>query len=617
MPFVTSSKTKPQYDVIIVGSGAGGGMSAYVLALSGVKVLMLEAGRNYDPVKEPAMFQTPAQAPLRAAATPDKHFGFHDATVDGGWTNPGEPYMTRRSDKPADTYHEAKDWVAFGSKLEWIWWRPRMLGGRTNHWGRIALRMGPYDFKPKSRDGLGLDWPLNYEDLAPYYDKVESLIGVWGTNEGLENTPDSPNNSLLPAPRPRVPEMLIKKQAAKLGIPVIPSHMAITSRKINGQRVAKLLHPDDPAAQKLSADATNARQACFWATPCGRGCSIKANYQSTTVHLPPALASGNLDIVTDAMVREVSVDENGKATGVYYVDKTTKQDVHVQGRIVILAASGCESARILLNSKSARFPYGLANSSGNVGRYLMDTVGAGLTGQIPALENLPAFNDEGAGGSMHSYVPWWLYKDQLAGKLGFARGYHIEIGTGRQMPGAASMSLIDDLSQGAYGKRYKEEARRYYGSTIHLAGRGEMIPNDNSYCEVDPDKKDAWGIPVLRFKFKWSEHEIKQAAHMHATFKELIETMGGKVLGTPQSNGNKAIYPGGGIIHEVGTTCMGADPKATVLNSHCQAWDVKNLFVTDGGPFVSNADKNPTLSIMALAWRTCDYVMAEMKKGNI
>ena len=445
------------------------------------------------------MFQTPAQAPLRGASTPDKHFGFHDATVDGGWTNPGEPYMTRRSDQPADTYHEAKDWVAFGSKQEWIWWRPRMLGGRTNHWGRIALRMGPYDFKPKARDGLGLDWPLNYEDLAPYYDKVESLIGVWGTNEGLENTPDSPNNSLLPAPRPRVPEMLIKKQAAKLGIPVIPSHMAITSRKINGQRVAKALHPDNPTAQKLSADATNKRQPCFWSTPCGRGCNIKANYQSTTVHLPPALESGNLDIVTDAMVRAVSVDENGKATGVYYVDKTTKQDVQVKARIVILAASGCESARILLNSKSARFPNGLANSSGKVGRYLMDTVGAGLVGQIPALENLPAFNDEGAGGSMHSYVPWWLYKEQLAGKLGFARGYHIEIDTGRQMPRAGSMSFMDDFTQGAYGKRYKEEARRYYGSTIGLAGRGEMIPNDNSYCEVDPDKKDAWGIPVLRF----------------------------------------------------------------------------------------------------------------------
>ena len=187
------------------------------------------------------------------------------------------------------------------------------------------------------------------------------------------------------------------------------------------------------------------------------------------------------------------------------------------------------------------------------------------------------------------------------------------------MPGAGSLGFLDTVTNGAYGKRYKEEARRYYGSTIHLAGRGEMIPNDDSFCEIDPDRKDAWGIPVLRFKFKfkWSDHETQQAAHMHATFKAMIEGMGGRVLGTPQTDGNKAIYPGGGIIHEVGTTCMGADPKATVLNPYCQAWDVKNLFVADGGPFVSNADKNPTLSIMALAMRSCTYLAEEMKKGSI
>jgi len=238
-------------------------MSAYVLATAGVKVLMLEAGRNYDPVKETPMFKLPSEAPLRADGTPDKPFGFYDATVDGGWRVPGEPYTK-----------------AQGTEFEW--WRARMLGGRTIHWGRIALRMGPYDFKPQSRDGMGIDWPIGYDDLAPYYDKTEELIGVFGSNEGLENTPNSSPGILQPPPKPRGYELLTKKYCDKLGIPVIPSHLAILTRPLNG------------------------RAACFYATGCGRGCSIKANFQSTTVLLPPADKTGNLDIVTQAMVREVT-----------------------------------------------------------------------------------------------------------------------------------------------------------------------------------------------------------------------------------------------------------------------------------------------------------------------
>src|SRR4051812_18993732 len=301
MPVITPRKTLTDYDAIIVGSGAAGGMSAYVLCNAGMKVLMLEAGRNYDPITETPMFEGPKDAPLRGAATPDKHFGYFDATVNGGWSVPNEPYMVRRSDKPG--WHEAIDVNHHGTKQNFMWWRPRMLGGRTNHWGRIALRMGPYDFKPKSRDGLGLDWPINYEDLAPWYDKTEALIGVFGSNEGLENTPNSSPGVLQPPPKPRAYELLIKKGAGKLGIPVIPSHQAILTKPING------------------------RAACFYATDCHRGCSIRANFQSTTVLIPPAVDTGNLDIITDAMVREVTVDKTGKATGVHYVDKATGKDL--------------------------------------------------------------------------------------------------------------------------------------------------------------------------------------------------------------------------------------------------------------------------------------------------
>ncbi len=583
--------------MIVVGSGAAGSMTAYVLAQSGVKVLMLEAGRNYDPVKETPMFQYPKDAPLRGAPTPDKPFGFYDATVDGGWTVPGEPYTSDNG-------------------VNFMWWRARMLGGRTNHWGRISLRMGPYDFKPRSRDGLGLDWPMTYEDVAPYYDRVESLIGVYGDNQGLENTPDSPEGILQPPPKPRGYELLAKKACAPMGVPVIPAHLAILTRKQNHLSIPSKLHPDNPKAAATLAEEMKKRMACYWATPCGRGCSIKANFQSTTVLLPPAIRTGNLDIITDAMVREVTIDKNGKATGVHYIDRETRRDRHAVAKVVVLAASGCESARILLNSKSTLFPNGLANSSGKVGKYLMDTVGAKVTGQIPALENSPPHNEDGAS-SMHMYMPWWMYKEQKAGKMNFARGYHIEFGGGRRMPEAGVLKGLESETGGSYGKKFKEDARRYYGTFITFAGRGEMIPNEDSYCDIDPEMVDQWGIPVLKFHWKWSEHELNQTAHMHKTFAEIITGMGGKVTTPVETDGRKAIYKPGEIIHEVGTTCMGEDSKKTVLNQYCQAWDVKNLFVTDGGPFVSNADKNPTLTIMALAWRSADFIMDSMKKGEL
>jgi choline dehydrogenase-like flavoprotein len=599
MPIVTP-QALGQYDVIVVGSGAAGGQTAYTLAMEGARVLMLEAGRNYVPESETPMFHAHGQAPLRGAATPDKPFGFYDATVDGGWQVPGEPYVNTTSDASG----------------RFDWWRARMLGGRTNHWGRYSFRNGPYDFKPNSRDGLGFDWPLTYEELAPYYDKVELLIGVYGANDGLENTPNSSPGCLLPPPKPRVSDRLVADRAKRLGIPVVAGHRAVLTTTLDHRNTPARLHPGNANAQKILAEHMRGRAACFWATPCGRGCSIRANYQSTTVHLPPALSTGKLDIVVNAMVREVTLGKDGRADGVEFIDKTTGRPARARARAVCLAASACESVRILLNSRSASHPQGLANSSGLLGRYLMDTVGSQVRCQIPLLESLPPHNEEGASGG-HMYAPWWLYKDQLAGKLGFPRGYHVEFGGGRLMPSVNTFLGMEWVTGGSYGRKLKEDARRYYGSFMYFDGRGEMIPNDRSWCEIDPQAKDRWGIPVLRFHWQWSDHETRQAAHMQKTFGEIVDAMGGRVNGVILGDGAQAIAPGGSIIHEVGGAIMGSDPKRSVTNRWGQAWDVENLFITDGAVFPSNADKNPTLTIMALAWRSADRLLELMRRKEL
>jgi choline dehydrogenase-like flavoprotein len=248
MPLLSTSKTRaPRYDVIVVGSGAAGGMAAYILARAGAKVLMLEAGRNYEPASETPMFQSQADAPLRGVSTPEKPNGFFDATI-GGWVVPGEPYMV----KAGDNWTEGTVQNRMRTDQNFMWWRARMLGGRTNHYGRVHLRMGPRDFKPRSVDGLGFDWPISYEDVRPYYDKVDEFTGLYGSQEGLPNDPDSP--FFQPPPKPRTYELLLQRGGKKLGIPVIASRMAILTKPLPG------------------------RAPCFYATPCGRGCSIKANF---------------------------------------------------------------------------------------------------------------------------------------------------------------------------------------------------------------------------------------------------------------------------------------------------------------------------------------------------
>jgi choline dehydrogenase-like flavoprotein len=314
------------------------------------------------------------------------------------------------------------------------------------------------------------------------------------------------------------------------------------------------------------------------------------------------------------MAREVTLDRRGLADGVVCIDKATRAERRVDARVVVLAASACESARILLNSRSPRFPQGLANASGTVGRYLTDTTGTDVSGFIPAMVDHVPHNEDGVGGA-HLYMPWWLDNR----KLDFPRGYHIELWGGLYPPSYGFMGGIEAYPPGGgYGRRLKEDYRRYYGASIGFSGRGEQIPNEYCYCDIDPDVVDQWGIPVLRFHWQWTDHERNQVKHMQETFRALIADMGGEVRSPmPGAHEGYGIATGGSIIHELGTVRMGRDPSTSALNPNCQAWDVKNLFVADGGPFVSQADKNPTWTILALSMRTSDFILRAMRRKEL
>ena len=580
MSFQIKTSGEP-YDVIIVGSGAGGGMASKVLSEAGLTVAVIEAGGDFDPAKDAdrTQLRPPWESPRRGASTRIRPFGDFDAAI-GGWDIEGEPY-TRKN----------------GTQFDWF--RSRMVGGRTNHWGRISLRFGPNDFKRASIDGLGDDWPIGYEDVKPYYDKVDKLIGVFGTKEGIYNEPDG---FFLPPPKPRLHELYLKKGANAANVPMIPARLSMLTRPIN-----------------------NERGVCFFCSQCNRACQVYADFSAGTCLLHPAMKKGKVDLFTNSMVRKVTTNDQGKATGVSFVSKEDMKEYKLKSRVVVLGASACETSRIMLNSKSKSHPDGIGNSSGVLGHYLHDSTGASRSGIVPSLMGRERYNEDGVGG-MHMYTPWWGDNK----KLDFARGYHIEYGGGMGQPGYGAGSgmesmrkyIIDEFGKpspnGGYGEGLKKDVRQLYGASIGMAGRGESVPRFENYCEIDPDVVDKYGIPVLRFHYKWTDQEILQAKHMQDTFEEILTNAGAIPLGKKQGpETNYGLEAPGRIIHEVGTARMGNNPKTSVLNSNCQAHDCDNLFVVDAGSFVSQADKNPTWTILALSWRTSDYIVDQLKKKNI
>ena len=565
-----------EFDVIIVGSGAGGGMATKVLSEAGLKIAVVEAGPFFDPADPDQMTQMKwsYESPRRGSSI-HRAFGDFDAAY-GGWDIDGEPY----------TNHEDSNFR---------WFRSRMLGGRTNHWGRISLRFGPKDFKRYDQDGLGDNWPIGYEDVKPYYDKVDKLIGVFGTNEGLPNDPDG---YFLPPPKPRLHELFYISGAQKANIPVYPSRMSMLTKRIN-----------------------NERGICFYCGQCSRSCSVYADFSAGSCLIFPAQKNGGqVKLFVNAMVRAVNTNDEGRATGVSFVNKDDRKEYSIKGKTVVLAASACSTARILLNSKSAQHPEGLGNSSGLVGRYVHDSTGASRAAFLPGLMNRKTnYNEDGVGG-MHVYTPWWLDNK----KLDFPRGYHIEVWGGMGMPSYGFGFNPNDLNKhfnlpvGGYGNALRDDVKKYYGSIVGFGGRGESIPQYNNYCEIDESTVDEWGIPVLKFNYQWTDYEKKQVKHMHDTFEELFDAMDAIPLGEkPGADQDYGIAAPGLIIHEVGTTRMGENKKKSVTNEFQRLHDADNVFIADAGPFVSQADKNPTWTILALSWRMSDYIIQEIKKQNI
>src|SRR5689334_1101790 len=399
------------FDVVVVGSGAGGGTAVKVLTDRGLNVALLEAGPMLNPAKDFKEHVLPYQVDHRGAgAHAELYFGRQQwgyfNAPNGYWDLPGEPYT-----------------VAPGEDFRWF--RSRILGGRTNHYGRISLRFSDYDFQPE--DGLGTAWPVTYEEMSPWYDRAEGFIGVTGTREGLRTAPDG---NFLPPVAPRVHEILIQRSAKKLGLPCIPSRMAMLTRPVHG------------------------RAACHYCGQCGRGCRTASAFSSSQAMIFPAMKTGRLTVFTGAMARELVSGPDGRVTAVSYVDKATRTERQVRCRAVVVAASACESARLLLNSKSSRFSNGIANTSGQVGRNLTDSVGYSLSGYVPALSGLPRHNSDGIGG-MHVYIPWWLYGDQ---QKDFPRGYHIEIGGGFGMPQLGMFNGACARHEG-YGSALKRSLR--------------------------------------------------------------------------------------------------------------------------------------------------------------
>lgn len=579
------------YDAIVIGSGAAGGMAAHVMTSQGMKVLLLEAGKKLDIDTELKSMEWPFEHPRRGNMPPGHHaLSFNEYTI-------RQPPYAAADSKYPKVYSYVQGWngadysknIVVNEKehpysgTSYAWVRARCLGGKTNIWGRLALRLSDYDFKAKTHDGYGEDWPISYKDIAPYYDRVDRYLGISGVKENLPHLPDS----IFQRPtRLNAAEVTLRNSLRKSGRVLTPYRAGVTTDGLKHNKY---------------------RSRCFGRGACSRragGCDIHAAFDSPTGLIYPAMDTGNLTLRTNAIAREILVDRTtGKARGVAFVDAESGRSYEALGRVVVLAASTLESARLLLLSKSSAHPNGLANSSNHVGHNFCEHVmGPGVTGLVKDRVGKPKTLDDGRPGGF--YVP--RFRNLAERQPNFIRGYGFEGGSGSQM----YPSNAGDTP--GFGAAYKKRVRDYEGAFISMGGFGEVLPRYENQVDLDPERTDKWGIPVLRFNYKFGDNERKMCEDMAAAAQEMFEEAGFEIV-----NVDRTILTEGWSIHELGTARMGTDRRTSVLNQFQQAHDVSNLFVVDGSSHVSASCQNPTWTIMALAWRSCDYLVSEFRKGNL
>jgi len=534
------------FDVCVIGSGPAGGVLSKELSEAGAKVALVEAGRTMSPED----FQShawPYELPYRG---------------------------TRRPGNPPSAYpKEVTEAIRYDNCDDIRVDRIRAVGGRSIHWNAVSLRFADRDFKEHTLEGVEEDWPLTYQELAPDYSHVEKMIGVTGSRENLEIVPDG---EFLPPLRPRCGEQIVKRVCTKLGIAMIPARKAVLTRPY-----------DD-------------RPACHYCGSCMKGCDVGAIFSVPVSMFPKALRTGNFTLLSNKIARELRVDGEGKVKSVWAIDAVTGKEEEIRASIFAVCCGAPESARLLLNSRSAQFPHGLANSNDMVGRYLHGNVSANVNGYLDALVGTQPVNNDGA--TDHTYIPRF---NHLQKKKNYVGGFHYQLNyAGFLFPYHASYL-------NGFGESFKRRVRELQPAFVQMGGWGKALARAENRVTVDPNRVDAYGIPIPVLHFRFCDNDIALWKDIVVKAQEILDAAGARtIISTSQA-------PTGFGSHEAGTVRMGKDVRTSVLNSYCQAHEVKNLFVVGGSAFTTYPEKNPTLTIMALAVRTARFVAAEVKKRNL